>query len=240
MPPSLPAKPHFYLGNPNYSSWSLRPWLCLRWGGIDFDETFVDLDRPGYGKAQIAEVLAVSPSGRVPALHVGPHVIWDSLAIAEWAAEIAPERRLWPADPWARAAARSVTCEMHSGFTGIRRDLSMNIRRRVRAYGLSEETRVEIARMDQLWSATRAKHGGAGPYLFGHRTIADAFFTPVATRFRTYDIELSREAAAYRDALLADDAFLEWERRVLAEPATRFSRANTDDLYATPEPAPAG
>ena len=218
-----------YIGNRNYSSWSLRPWLCLTWAELPFAEVVIDLDQPGYGQAQIAEVLAVSPTGRVPALHVDGLGIWDSLAIAEWAAEQVPS--LWPADRSARAIARAVTAEMHAGFAAVRRDLSMNIRRRTRAHGLPAETERELARLDALWTTTRAQFGGAGPYLFGARSIADAFFTPVATRMRTYAIELSPTAAAYRDTLLADDGFQRWEAQVLAEPARRFERSNVDEVY---------
>lgn len=218
-----------YVGNRNYSSWSLRPWLALRWAGLDFETVDVDLDQPGYGQAQIAAVVAVSPSGRVPALHVGDLVIWDSLAIAEWAAEQVPS--LWPAAADARAVARAVTCEMHSGFGAIRRDLGMNIRRRTVAHGLPGETLAELARLDALWSSTRARWGGDGPYLFGARSIADAFFAPVATRLRTYGIAQSAAATAYRDALLADDGFRAWEDSVLAEPPRPITRSNVDGLF---------
>jgi glutathione S-transferase len=221
-----------FVGNRNYSSWSLRPWLVLKWSGLPFAEQLINLDQPGYGESKIAEILAVSPSGKVPALQVGATAIWDSLAISEWVADAAPAAQLWPANVLHRAVARAVTAEMHSGFTGIRRDLSMNIRRRTKAKGLPLETLADIARIDHLWTETRQGYGAAGSYLFGHRTIADAFFTPVATRFRTYGIGLSDGAQAYCDTLLGDDGFVVWEQKVLAEPATRFSRAKIDDLYA--------
>ena len=217
-----------YVGNRNYSSWSLRPWLCLTWGGLAFDTVDVELDQPGYGQGQIADVLAVSPTGRIPALHVDDLVIWDSLAIAEWAAEAAPSAGLWPTDPRARAVARAVTAEMHASFAPLRSDLPMNLRRRARATDLPAETRGDIARIDALWCDARARFGAAGPYLFGARTIADAFYAPVATRFRTYAIELSPTAAAYRDALLADDGVRAWEASAAAQPVKRFSRADLD------------
>ena len=225
------SKPHLFVGNYNYSSWTLRPWLCLTWSGLAFDETLINLNQDGYGEKKIADVLAVSPTGTLPALRLGDETIWDSLAIAEWAAEAAPAARLWPQDAMARAVARSVTCEMHAGFAGIRRDLSMNIRRRVVATGLPAETLGEIKRVDELWCTTRARFGQGGAHLFGHRTIADAFYTPVATRFRTYGIALSASAQAYCDALLADEAFAVWEQRVLSAPATPFARSQTDALY---------
>lgn len=225
-------KPRLYVGNRNFSSWSLRAWLCLKWSGVAFEETFVELDQPGYGEGRIAEVLAVSPSGRVPALDLGRAVVWDSLAIAEWAAE-QPGARLWPGDALLRAQARSVTAEMHAGFSGMRRDLSMNIRRHCTATGLPPETVADVARVDSMWSGLRRAHGRRGPWLFGERSIADAFYLPVATRFRTYGVALSRDAQDYAQALLADPAFGEWESALLAEPARRFTRAGFDDLYTS-------
>jgi glutathione S-transferase len=171
-----PAMPNLrlYVGNRNYSSWSLRPWLCLTWSGLAFDTVDVDLDQPGYGHGQIADVLAETPTGRIPALHVDDLVIWDSLAIAEWAAEAAPAAGLWPTDPGARAIARAVTAEMHAGFAPVRRDLPMNLRRRARATDLPPRPRRHA---DRRVVVRRARgFGGAGPYLFGARTIADAFY----------------------------------------------------------------
>ena len=222
-------KPILYVGNINYSSWSLRPYIALRWAGIDFDMIEVDLDQPGYGDYAIAEILAFNPAGKVPALRIGDAVIADSLAIGEWASETGTS--LYPNKPLARALVRSAVAEMHSGFSAVRRDLSMNIRRRCKAFGLPADTLRDIKRLDALFASHR-QHAAAGPFLFGQRTLADAFFVPVATRFRTYAIELSADAQAYCDTLLADAAFLEWERQVLAQPVKGFSRANIDALYA--------
>jgi glutathione S-transferase len=219
-----------YVGDRNYSSWSLRPWLVLRWSGLPFTDRLVSLDQPGYGEGRIADVVAVSPSGRVPALHVGGLVIWDSLAIAEWAAEQVPAGRLWPIDAARRAVARSVTAEMHSGFTAVRRDLSMNLRRRCTARNLPEETQRELTRLDALWSGLREKYAADGPHLFGTRCIADAFFTPVATRMRTYGIVLSGTAQRYCDALLADGAYRDWEKLAQSEWKVPFSRATVDQF----------
>lgn len=224
-------RPHLYIGIRNYSSWSMRPWLCLKWAGIDFDEALLDLDQPGYGTQGLASVLAVSPAGKVPALHVGGTVVWDSLAIAEWAAEQPGAKPLWPKESLLRAEARSVTAEMHAGFSGIRRDLAMNIRRRCTATDLPPETLRDIARIDSLWSGLRKRHRQTGTFLFGDRSIADAFYTPVATRFRTYAIGLSSEAQAYCDTLLADAAFKQWEKKALAEWKAPFSRAALDEAY---------
>jgi glutathione S-transferase len=222
-----------YIGYKNYSSWSLRPWLCLRWGGIPFEEHTIRLDQPGYGKQQIAEVKAVSPNGTVPALHADGVVIWDSLAIAEWAAEQTGPGVLWPIDPTLRAQARSATCEMHSGFAAVRRDLSMNIRRRLSAEPQwPEDTRAGLARIDALWAELRERHAHLGPFLFGQRCIADAFFTPVATRLRTYAVPLSGAAEVYRDTLLSDADFQAWEAACVPDSWDASGYSVIDGLYA--------
>lgn len=212
--------PVLYIGNKNYSSWSLRPWLALTWAGIAFEERVIPLGGPGYGRGRIPEIRAVSPTGRVPALDLGELVIWDSLSICEWAAETAPSAGLWPADARARAICRSVTCEMHAGFGALRRDLSMNLRRRTAPKQWASDTADDLARVDELWRTTRARWGQGGPFLFGARTIADAFYAPVVTRLRTYGVPLSPDAAAYSEAVLADPAFRAWEAAAEAEPWT--------------------
>ena len=210
-------KPVLFVGNRNYSSWSLRPWLALRWAGIDFETKVVRLGGLGYLKRQVPEVLAVSPTGTVPVLHLGSEILPDSLAISEWAAEQNPA--LWPNDAVARAQARSATCEMHSGFGALRAQLACNIRRRAPARELDPEVGADVDRIQTIWTTLRQRFGGSGPYLFGPcPTIADAFFTPVATRFRTYAVTLSSECQRYADALLADPVFLEWERAAVEEP----------------------
>lgn len=215
------------IGNKNYSSWSLRPWLALRWAGIAFEERLVQLGGEGYGQGKIAAALAVSPTGRVPSLDADGLTIWDSLAICEWANEQV-QGALWPRDASKRAVARSVTAEMHSGFGAVRRDLSMNIRRRAKVTSLPNDTRGDIERITSLWARLRDEHGASGPWLFGERSIADAFFAPVVTRFRSYGIPLSETCAAYSSTLLADEAFLSWERDAVAEP---WSIVQTDALW---------
>jgi glutathione S-transferase len=210
------SQPTLYIGNKNYSSWSMRPWLALKWAGISFEERVIPLGGPGYGKSKIGEILAVSPSGRVPALHVGDTVIWDSLAISEWASEQKPAV-LWPQDATVRAIARSAASEMHSGFAALRRDGSMNVRRRAGKRDWPEDTRADIARLQELWGALRGSYGAGGPYLFGQRSIVDAFFAPVCTRLRTYDVAIDAVSRAYCDAIFADAAFLEWESAAIAE-----------------------
>ena len=209
-------KPVLYVGNRNYSSWSLRPWLVLTWAGLDFETRAIKLGGPGYGKRQIAEVLAVSPSGTVPVLHVDGEIVTDSLAISEWAADKVPT--LWPEDAVARAQARAAACEMHSGFGAVRSHLPCNIRRRTEPRTFDEDVRREIARIESLWTGLRARFGNGGPYLFGAAPgIADAFYTPIATRFRTYGVKLAPGAQAYAETLLTNPAFCTWEQAALAE-----------------------
>jgi glutathione S-transferase len=220
-----------YVGEYNYSSWSLRPWLVMKWSRIAFDEQFISLDQPGYGESGVAAIAAVSPSRKVPVLHADSLIVWDSLAIAEWAAEHTRAEPLWPLAADARAEARAVTAEMHSGFSALRRDLPMNIRRRCAAQLWSQETRLDLERVKTLWETYRKRFQSQGSYLFGARSVADAFFTPVATRLRTYSVTLSPIAQAYCDTLLTDPAFLEWEQKALAQWRAPFSRAAIDSLY---------
>jgi glutathione S-transferase len=205
------VKPVLYVGNRNYSSWSLRPWLVLTWGRIGFELRVIPLGGPGYTHRQMPSVLDVSPPGTVPVLHLGEDIIADSLAISEWAAEKTPA--LWPEDTIARAHARSAVCEIHSGFGALRGKLPCNIRRRANARELAPDTRREVARVEAIWTSLLVRFGGHGPYLFGAvPTIADAFFTPIATRFRTYSVTIGDRAQAYADALLANPAFRDWEQ----------------------------
>ncbi len=209
----MPA-PVLHLGNKNYSSWSMRPWLALKWGGIAFDEHVIPLGGPGYGDNKIREVLAVSPSGKVPALHLGDTIIYESLAICEWAAEQTPS--LWPADALMRAEARAVACEMHGGFGALRNNLPMNIRRRLeREPNWGADVRAELERVFKLWGGLRACFGG--PFLFGERSIADAMFAPICTRLRTYKVSAPDDALAYCATIFADAAFQQWEQAGVAE-----------------------
>jgi glutathione S-transferase len=221
------AAPILFIGNKNYSSWSMRPWLALKWGGIAFEERIIPLGGEGYGQSQIREVRAVSPSGRVPALHVDGAVIYESLAICEWAAEQAPS--LWPADALVRAQARSAATEMHAGFPSVRRDMSMNVRRRLNfTPDWPADTRADLAQLFALWGNLRARFKSDGPFLFGRRSIADAMFAPVATRLRTYAVDAPPDARAYCDAIFADDAFQEWER---AGEAETWTIEQAEELY---------
>jgi glutathione S-transferase len=207
----------------------MRAWLALTWAGVDFEERLIPLGGAGYGKSQIPEVLRVSPSGRVPALHLNGRVIYESIAICEWANEQGPGAQLWPADAGTRAEARSAAAEMHSSFAAMRRDLSMNIRRRLaRAPDWPADTRADLARMFELWAALRARFAADGPWLFGARSIADVMYAPVATRLRTYAVAAPPAAQAYCETVFADPAFRAWEEGARTE---SWTIAQTDELY---------
>lgn len=205
------------IGDYNWSTWSLRPWLVLRKCGAPFTEVMVHLNR----EDTHAEILKHSPSGLVPALKVEGEVIWDSMAISVWAAEHYPEARLWPAGAHERWLARSATCEMHSGFAALRKQCPMDLKLRT-TLEPSPETAADLRRLVSLWREMRERFGQQGPYLFGEWSMPDAFFTPVATRVRSYGLDLSAHgdedgvAQAYVDTLLEQPDFLEWERRALA------------------------
>jgi glutathione S-transferase len=202
------------IGNKNYSSWSMRPWLALRTNDIAFEEVFIPLYT---GEADKQRILDVTPSGKVPALVDGDITVWDSLAIIEYAAERFPEARLWPEDRAARAHARSISAEMHSGFVALRGECGMNLHRPVKAIALSADARANIARIEQIWIECRERYGRSGPFLFGAFSGADAMFAPVVHRFRTYAIELAPVAADYMQAMMALPAFQEWTKAGLAE-----------------------
>ena len=192
------------IGNKNYSSWSLRPWLAMKVAGIAFAEERIPL----YGPGSKEKILAFSPAGKVPCLVDGDLRVWDSLAICEYLAE--KHAGLWPRDPAARAVARSISAEMHSGFPQLRTHMSMNIRKRHSGKGRTPEVLAEIARITAMWSDCRARFGAQGPFLFGPFSIADAMYAPVVLRFRTYEVELPPGCRAYADAVLALPALQEW------------------------------
>jgi glutathione S-transferase len=202
------------IGNKNYSSWSMRPWLALRAGQIAFEEVLIPLYT---GAADKQRILDVTPSGKVPALVDGDITVWDSLAIIEYVAERFPQSRLWPGDRAARAHARSISAEMHSGFMALRNECGMNLHRPVRAVELSADARANVARIEQIWTQCRRRHAESGPFLFGTFSGADAMFAPVVHRFRTYAIAVSPEATDYMQAMMALPAFDEWTRAGLAE-----------------------
>jgi glutathione S-transferase len=193
------------IGSKNYSSWSLRPWIFLRKAAFEFAEQIVHFDDSDY-QAQIA---ALSPSRRVPLLIAAGGKIWDSLAICEYAAE--STGRGLPGDRMARARARSVAAEMHSGFQVLRNECPMNVRARNRRVPLTPELQRDVARIDEIWSGCRAEHGRTGHWLFGDFSIADAMFAPVFFRFQTYGASLSPASQAYLRHALQDSDVLDWQ-----------------------------
>lgn len=199
------------IGNKNYSSWSLRPWLVMKVAGIAFTEERIPL----YGPGAKEKILAVSPAGKVPCLVDGDLRIWDSLAICEYLAERHPA--LWPQEPSARAVARSISAEMHSGFQSLRTHMSMNIRKCHPGKGRTPEVVAEIGRIAGMWSECRSRNGAQGAFLFGRFSIADAMYAPVVLRFRTYAVELPPEARAYAGTILALPALQEWIADAVAE-----------------------
>jgi glutathione S-transferase len=211
---------HILIGYRTVSTWSLRAWIALKKTGEAFDETLVRY-RTIEGKAELNRL---SPTGKVPLLtdrRGGRNIkVWDSIAICEYLAEQFPKARLWPEDVAARALARSMSAEMHSGFRPLREHFSMALLERFPGQGIDGKgVRDDIARIEALWAQARA-YGSkvGGPFLFGHFTIADAMFLPVATRFRTYQPKLSPLAQAYVDAVLADPDFLVWENQAKKDP----------------------
>ena len=202
------------IGNKNYSSWSLRGFLAARAAGVRFDEVLVRLSEPGSKD----ELLRHSPAGMVPILKHGDRVIWDSLAIIEYLAEVRPEAGLWPADPGHRARARSIAAEMHAGFRALRAGMPMNLKKSLPGKGRSPDVADDIERIGALWADCRTRHGAAGRFLFGDFGAADVMYTPVATRFRTYAVELDDVCQAYVDAVLTRPDYLEWHAAALEEP----------------------
>lgn len=203
-----------YLGNRNYSSWSLRPWLVLKQVGMPFDEVVVPLYQP----TTKTTMLKFSPSGLAPALQHGALTVWDSLAICEYLADSFPTFQLWPKDADARAVARAVSAEMHSGFAALREHLPMNVRSSFPNRGVTPEVQADINRIMAIWRDCRSRFGAGGEFLFGGFTIADAMYAPVVSRFRTYNIDLEREADAYCNAITALPAMQEWAAAARNEP----------------------
>jgi glutathione S-transferase len=208
------------IGNKTWSSWSLRPWLAMRHAGIPFAEINIKLRRPDT-PAQIARH---SPSGKVPVLLADGQVIWDTLAILEFLAEVHPEAKLWPDGREARALARSASAEMHAGFAALREHCPMELLARTPMATLPDAVSAEVRRIVGLWRDCRRRFGGAGPLLFGAFTAADAMYAPVATRFRTYLPDLGPYgddgvAQAYVDALFALPAMAAWEEGARREAA---------------------
>jgi glutathione S-transferase len=199
-----------YIGNKNYSSWSLRGWLAAKLSGAPFREVKIQL-RGTYNP----DNRSFSPTALVPALHDGKVQVWDSLAISEYLAE--RHKGMWPEAPVTRAWARSIAAEMHSGFATLRNDMTMCIRERLDVRPWSDALAANIARVEEIWTESRRRHGKGGPYLCGEFSLADAFYTPVAFRFQSYDVQPKAAAGEYLAALLAHPFVREWEAAALAE-----------------------
>lgn len=213
------------IGSRNFSSWSLRAWLALKHTGVPFQTRLFDLRGPGR-----ADIKGATPAGLVPTLEVtrpGQPMfpICDSLAIDEFLAEHHPSAGLWPSDPFARARARSVAAEMHSGFVDLRRTCPMDMIARVADHPITEETRANVARITQIWRDCRETFGKGGDFLFGAFGIADCFYAPVVSRFITYDIEVDATALAYCEAVFATPAMREWIKGAETEEAERARNA---------------
>jgi len=202
-----------YIGNKNYSSWSLRAWLMVKLAGIPFKEVLIPLYEP----QSRSEILRHSPSGKVPSLVHGHVTVWESLAIGEYLAELFPAARLWPEAQEARAAARAVSNEMHAGFLPLRRHFPMNMRSTFDR-AIIPEIQGDIDRITALWRDCRKRFGAGDDFLFGHCTIADAMYAPVVSRFRTFKVPLDAEAEAYAVAVTAWPAYQEWLAAARNEP----------------------
>jgi glutathione S-transferase len=201
------------IGNKAYSSWSLRPWLLMKQAGIVFDEIRLSLYEDGAKQ----KILQHSAAGKVPVLKDGDLTIWDSLAICEYLAEKYPEKRLWPPETAARACARSISAEMHSGFTNLRTQMPMNVRRKIAGRARTAEVLADISRIEAIWNDCRSRFGARGPFLFGAFSIADAMYAPVVSRLRTYGVTPAEEAGEYAGTIHALPAMQEWIAAARAE-----------------------
>lgn len=198
--------PKLIIGNKNYSSWSLRAWLLMSEADIEFEEQRLSLDTPDFAE----RIATYSPAGRVPVLLIDDQSIWDTMAIAETLAERWPEKHLWPRNAAARAHARCVSAEMHSGFHTLREAMPMNCRAMGRRVDLPDELTADIDRVLDIWTDCHHRYGSSGDWLFGEFSVADAMYAPVVLRFRTYGINLPQSAAIYPARLLESESLQDW------------------------------
>jgi glutathione S-transferase len=216
------------IANKNYSSWSSRPWLAMTELGIPFTERMLKFDSDDWAK----HIATLSPSRLVPVLWEGKpgagFATWDTLAINERLHELFPQKGIWPKDAEARARARSIAADFHAGYRALRSAMPMNLRSRYPGKGINTEVKQDIERLTEHWTRTRREFGVGGPFLFGAYCAADAYFTPVASRFVTYGVSLEGEAQAYQQALLGARSFAAWRKAALEE--TEFVAA--DEPYA--------
>jgi glutathione S-transferase len=202
------------IGNKNYSSWSLRPWIAMKAAGIPFEEVLIPLYEPGSAE----EILKYSPAGKVPVLIDGDTTIWESLAILEYLAETFPDAGLWPRDARARAQARAVSSEMHAGFAALRKHCTMNLWLPPKKREQPPEVLADVRRIEALWAECRNRFGQGGPFLFGPFGAADAMYAPVVGRFYNYALDVTPQTRAYMDAVRALPAWKEWKAASLQEP----------------------
>ena len=202
------------IGNKNYSSWSMRPWIAMKVAGIAFEEKVIPLYEPGSRE----QVLQHSPAGKVPVLIDGDQRIWESLAILEYLAEKFPDAKLWPGDARARSHARIVASEMHAGFQALRKNCPMNLWLPVKSRPLPEEAIMDVRRIEALWSDCRTRFGQRGAFLFGAFCAADAMYAPVVARLHTYAVSVGRGTRNYMDAVMSLPAWNEWRADALEEP----------------------
>lgn len=223
--PKFPPKLTLVIGNKNYSSWSLRPWLAMAAKNVPFAEILVPLDHPNSRQ----QVLQYSPTGLVPALKYGNLIVWETLAIIEYVNEKHPEANFWPEEPEYRAIARSMAAEVHSGFQAIRQHCPMNLRRRA-ARRLTPAVEADVMRLANYWKRFRMEMADRGPFLFGEFGAVDAMFAPLATRIRSYEIPVDRTTNEYIDAIYSLPAFQKWYQAAIAEPWRIASTDNVDKL----------
>jgi len=202
------------IGNQNYSSWSMRPWIAMKVLGIPFDAEVISLNAPDF-KARVG---MLSGTGKVPVLVDGEVKVWESLAILDYLAEKIPAEKFWPADPAARAHARAIAAEMHAGFLPLRRACPMNFWRPVKKLEPTPDVAANVARIDGMWTDCRTLFGRGGPFLFGAFGAADAMYAPVVSRFHTYAIDVGASARSYMAAVMAQPAWAEWHAAAVKEP----------------------
>jgi glutathione S-transferase len=218
-----------YIGNKNYSSWSLRPWLLMKHFGVPFAEHLVSVAGRDYNPA----LKPLAGNARVPCLHEDGFQVWESIAIAEFLAERYPE--MWPAALKARARARSIAAEMHAGFTHLRTAMPMNLKLKLQGRPATPEVQRDIDRVVEIWEEARTHFAtGNGPYLFGEFSVADAMYAPVVWRFHVYNVDLPPVAAAYCDAMLAHPAMGEWYAAGIGEPEAHAHYDRLADEYGGP------
>jgi glutathione S-transferase len=205
------------IGNKCHSSWSLRPWILMKQFGIPFTEVLIPFSDPMHSPEWKAKVRRYSPGGKVPGLVDGDVAVWESLAILEYLADTHPDLAIWPRDRAARAIARSISAEMHAGFSALRSACPMNLGKKFAARDRGPQVAQDVARVAEIWTTARERFGEGGPFLFGAFTAADAMYAPVVTRFDSYSLPADPVCQAYMEAVMATPAFQEWRRAALAE-----------------------